>query len=150
MHNSILQLEKIILTYAPLLKSIDEQTASYKLSPDKWSKKELIGHLIDSAQNNVRRFIVGQYEDRPCIKYAQDHWVAAAGYQNYPLQEITELWKLFNLHLMYVLKNIPAGMEKREVQTEALHSIEWLASDYNKHLLHHLHQILDLEPIAYP
>lgn len=150
MQNSILQLENIISTYGPLLQNLDEQNASFKPLPNKWSKKELIGHLIDSAQNNVRRFIVAQYEDKPFIKYAQDHWVTAADYQNYPLKDLISLWKLFNLHMVRVLKNIPAGMEKSEVLSEALHSIEWLTADYNKHLLHHLHQVLALEEVAYP
>jgi len=57
---------------------------------------------------------------------------------------------MINKQIIRVLKKLPAGMEQREVQTESLHSIEWLAADYNKHLLHHLHQVLELEPIAYP
>jgi len=79
MHNTILQLETILSTYEPLLLKLDEQIASHKPSPSKWSKKELIGHLIDSAHNNLRRFIVAQYEEKPLIKYAQDYWVLAAG-----------------------------------------------------------------------
>ncbi len=150
MQTTIIELESIINKYIPLLQALTEEDASYKSSPTKWSKKELIGHMIDSAQNNIRRFIVAQYEDKPFIKYAQDHWVAAANYKDYPLIDLYRLWILINLHLVRILKNIPAGMEKREVQTEALHNIEWLAADYNKHLLHHLHQVLDLDPIAYP
>ncbi len=150
MQNSITQLQTIISAYSPLLEILDEQDAEHKPSPTKWSKKELIGHLIDSAQNNIRRFIVAQYEDKPTIKYAQDHWVVAAGYRDYPLEELVDLWILMNKHMVRVLKNIPAGMENREVQSEALHSIEWLAADYNKHVLHHLHQVLELEEVAYP
>jgi hypothetical protein len=150
MQNSIQELETILTKYDPLLKTLDEQKASEKPSPNKWSKKELIGHLIDSAQNNIRRFIVAQYEDKPTIKYAQDHWVVAAAYRDYPLEELVDLWILLNKHMVRILKNIPAGMENQEVQSEALHSIEWLAADYNKHVLHHLHQVLELEEVGYP
>ena len=150
MQTIITELENIINKYIPLLNNLTEEKTSHKPAPGKWSKKELIGHLIDSAQNNIRRFIVAQYEEKPAISYAQDHWVRAADYENYPLIDLYRLWILINLHMIRVLKNIPAGMEKREVQTEALHSIEWLASDYNKHLLHHLHQVLDLEERPYP
>lgn len=150
MDNSILQLEGIISKYSFLLQELTEETASNKPAPGKWSKKELIGHMIDSAQNNIRRFIVAQYETRPAISYAQDHWVNAADYQHYPLHDIIHLWALLNKHMVRVLKNIPASMYSNEVLTGNLHSIEWLAADYNKHLLHHLHQVLDLEEIAYP
>ncbi len=150
MQTAISELENIINKYTPLLKELDEEKASVKPTPGKWSKKELLGHLIDSAQNNIRRFIVAQYEDKPYIRYAQDNWVAAADYQHYPLLDLYRLWILLNIHVVRILKNMPAGMEEREVQTEALHSIEWLVTDYNKHLLHHLHQVLDLNEIPYP
>jgi len=150
MQQSISQLESIVTQYGPLLQKLDDQEASYKPSATKWSKKELIGHMIDSAQNNIRRFIVAQYEEKPLISYAQDHWVKAAGYQQQDLKDIVQLWLLINYHIINILKNIPEALLQREVQTEQLHTIQWLAADYNKHLLHHLHQVLELEPVAYP
>ena len=150
MEETIQQLESIIDKYAPQLQSIHEDVWSAKPNPAKWSKKEILGHLIDSAQNNIRRFIVAQYEDNPKITYAQDNWVAAANYQNYVIQDLVDLWILTNKHICMILKNIPAGVEERLSETNESHSIKWLAADYNKHLLHHLHQALDLETVAYP
>ena len=150
MQKSISELENIISMYSPLLQSINEEKISYRPLPGKWSKKELIGHMIDSAQNNIRRFVVVQYEDKPFIRYAQDNWVIAAGYRDYPLGDLIQLWILQNRHLVRVLKNIPAELYNQEVQTGELHSVQWLATDYNKHLLHHLHQVLELEPVPYP
>ena len=150
MRHIISELENIINQYWPLLKELDDEEASHKPSPDKWSRKELIGHMIDSAQNNIRRFIVAQYEDKPLIRYAQDNWVSAAGYNDYPFIDLIRLWILLNMHMVRILKNIPEDMLNREVQTENLHTIEWLAADYSKHLLHHLHQVLSLEDVAYP
>lgn len=150
MENSIQQLQSILNNYVNPLESVYEEKWAYKPNPSKWSKKEILGHLIDSAQNNIRRFIVAQYQDNPKIVYAQDNWVAAANYQNYPTNDLINLWTLLNKHICTVLKNIPHGAEERLSQTSEVHSIKWLAEDYNKHLLHHLHQILDLEPVAYP
>ena len=65
MQTIIAQLEKIINDYTPQLKQLSEDDLSFKPSPAKWSGKELLGHLIDSAQNNIRRFVVAQYEERP-------------------------------------------------------------------------------------
>jgi len=144
------ELEKIITDYEPQLKQLSEKDFSYKPSPVKWSGKEFLGHLIDSAQNNIRRFVVAQHEERPYIVYAQEAWVAAAGYQNYPLKDLVDLWVLINKHIVIILKNIPEDVSSREVQTGKIHSIKWLAADYNKHLLHHLHQVLNLEPMPYP
>ena len=150
MHTIIAQLEKIITDYAPRLQQLDEAVFAHKPSPVKWSGKEYLGHLIDSAQNNIRRFVLVQYQDNPFVIYDQEKWVAAAGYQHYPAKDLVDLWVLINKHLAIILKNIPESDQNREVQTQDLHSIKWLAADYNKHLLHHLHQVLQLEPIPYP
>ena len=149
MENIINQLEQILGDYAPLLTQISEEEFAAKPLPDKWSKKEILGHLIDSAQNNIRRFVVAQYEEKPGIKYAQDKWVAAAGYQNYGTNDLVSLWILLNKHASIILKNRAFNPE-RICDTGEIHSLRWLAMDYIKHLLHHLHQILDLEAVAYP
>ena len=143
------ELEKIIDESLPALNDISQEKFSKKENPGKWSKKEILGHLIDSAQNNIRRFIVAQYEDRPKITYNQDKWVTISNYQSYPTNDLIKLWELMNRHICYILRNTSEEMSQRESQTEAMHSIEWLAADYNKHLLHHLHQVLDLEPVSY-
>lgn len=150
MQTIIKELENIITDYTPQLKQLSEEDFSYKPSPSKWSGKEYLGHLIDSAQSNIRRFVMAGYEDKPFIVYHQEKWVAAADYQSYPLNDLIDLWMLINKHLVIILKKMPETNYDREVQTQELHSVRWLAADYNKHLLHHLHQVLHLQPIAYP
>jgi DinB family protein len=146
------QLQQIVIEYSEKLKSVSEDEYSFKPAPNKWSRKEILGHLVDSAQNNIRRFVVAQYEDLPKIVYKQDHWVAMAGYQDYDAKELIELWRLLNNHASTILSLINKETAQRKCDTNdaASHTIEWLAADYIKHLLHHLHQVLDLEPIAYP
>ena len=144
------ELQDIISKYVPALQAVTEDKMSYKPLPYKWSKKEILGHLVDSAQNNIRRFIVAQYEDKPAIVYNQDKWVAISHYQHYPTADIIALWQLLNKHIAVILKNISLDASARECQTGDLHTIRWLAEDYMKHLRHHVHQILELEPVAYP
>ncbi len=150
MNNTITELQNIIEKYTPLLKKVNEPSFRAKPLPGKWSKIEELGHLIDSAQNNIRRFIVAQHEDQPHIVYRQDEWVKISNYQDYPVTDLVEFWGLINRHICMILKNTPAEKAGRPVMTQSLHSIEWLAADYNKHLLHHLHHLLELEPVAYP
>jgi hypothetical protein len=150
MQKAVQELQSLISNYTSQLYSVHEDEWMFKPNPSKWSKKEILGHLVDSAQNNLRRFIVAQYEDNPKIVYAQDNWVAAANYQNYVTNDLIDLWTLLNKHICMVLKNISEAAQERLTQTDDTHSIKWIASDYNKHLLHHLHQVLNLEPVAYP
>jgi hypothetical protein len=150
MKSTAAELEKIITLHFSNLKNVTEEEYSFKPSPTKWSKKEILGHLIDSAQSNIRRFVVAQYEETPAIRYNQDKWVAICYYQQWDTADIINLWYLLNKQVCHILNNTAENMYQRKSQTEALHSIEWLAADYVKHLRHHLHVILNLEPVAYP
>jgi len=143
-------LNNIIDQHISALRALPGQEIRDKPSPTKWSRKEILGHMIDSAQNNIRRFIVAQYEDDPTILYNQDKWVAISHYQEYESADLINLWYLLNKHIVVILENMPDEMKQRESQTETLHTLEWLALDYIKHLKHHLHQVLKLEPVAYP
>src|SRR5215831_14608376 len=140
-----LKLNKIIDDQLPSLQTISQEKFQFKPSPTKWSKKEILGHLVDSAQNNLRRFIVAQYDERPKIVYNQDKWVAISNYQQYETTELIDFWYRLNKHICHVLTFLPDEMSKRLVETEQMHELKWLAEDYIRHLLHHLHQVLDLE-----
>jgi hypothetical protein len=119
--------------------------------PGKWSKKEQLGHLIDSAQNNIRRFIEAQYQPAPpIIVYNQDEWVKLNHYEGHPADDLITLWILLNKQICAILGSMPPNKYNNTCIRREPHTIEWLANDYNKHLLYHLHRILDLEPVPYP
>ena len=143
MENIIRELREIITAYEKKISAIPETELSAKPLPAKWSKKEVLGHLIDSAQNNLRRFICSQYESQPpFIVYQQDFWVASNEYQRVPSADILQLWRLLNLRIADVLENMPEANYKKECNTGSLHTMEWLAADYVKHLKHHMNQII--------
>jgi hypothetical protein len=144
------ELEELIDKYSSLLTQVQEEEFNHKPLPTKWSNKELIGHLIDSAENNTRRFIVSQYEENPMIVYNQDKWVAINNYQQWISKDLVQLWNLLNKQMIIILKNIPDEVSQRNCNTGASYTIEWLATDYIKHLKHHMHQVLKLEPVLYP
>jgi len=144
-------LEKIIRIYSRRLEAVTDETYDWRPSPEKWRKKEILGHLVDSAQNNIRRFIVAQYEETPNITYAQDSWVTCTGYATYPARELIALWTLLNKHIVIILTHMsPEATQRKCAMGGQPQTLEWVAADYCNHLLHHLHQVLDLDPIAYP
>ena len=152
MEPTIVHLEKIISNYSRRLESVQEDNYAKKPGPGKWSKKQVLGHLVDSAQNNIRRFIVAQYEDTPVIGYNQDKWVELTDYEHYPTRDLISLWILLNRHIVRVLRSFPPGAANRKcfMGNSQPHTLEWVAADYCNHLLHHLHQILELDAITYP
>lgn len=141
------ELQQIVDHYALKISSIPDSIFSAKPVSNKWSKKEVLGHLIDSAHNNLRRFITGQYEALPPhIIYDQDYWVEANGYAFAKNEDVIALWRLMNERICAVLKTMPGQNYSKSCNTgkdgEQLHSLEFLALDYVKHLKHHLNQII--------
>jgi hypothetical protein len=131
------------------LAALPENVMLPRPAPGKWSKKEILGHLIDSAQNNIRRFIVAQYENSPHIVYKQVEWVNLNAYQEAETKQLIQLWYLLNKQLCRILRVIPEKNYQNTCLTQESHSLEWLAEDYFKHLKHHLHVVLELEPVEY-
>ena len=143
MKDVIRELNEIVTAYSEKMKAIPEGDFSSKPLPAKWSKKEVVGHLIDSAQNNLRRFICGQYESEPpFITYQQDFWVESNDYQQMDRQEIVQLWQLMNRRICAVLQKMPRENYGKQCNTGKLHSLQWLATDYVKHMKHHINQII--------
>jgi hypothetical protein len=117
----------------------------YRPGPDKWSRKEIIGHLIDSAQINLQRFVRCTYEEKFKLTYEQVEWVQVQHYQQADLDDLLSLWELLNRQIIRVLENYPTDRlltqcdnSKTEI---SLHTVKWLAQDYVEHLEHHLKQI---------
>lgn len=144
MKEIVSELQSLITIYSSRLSGIPEVQFSAKPLPHKWSKKEIIGHMCDSAQNNIRRFITGQYEQGKII-YQQDFWVQASGYQSMPSANVIRLWELLNRQVISILTSMPPASYNKEVdtghETVSLRSLEWLAADYVRHMKHHLNQI---------
>src|ERR1700748_3100741 len=82
---------------------------AWKPAAEKWSKKEIIGHLIDSAQINLQRFVRCTYMENFKLVYDQVEWVAVNHYQEADINDLLQLWKLLNKQIMHVLGNYPAN-----------------------------------------
>jgi hypothetical protein len=138
-------LKQAIERYYSLLLNIDDASFSLKSTPDKWSKKEELGHLIDSAQNNIQRFIRVQHEENVHIRYNPDNWVAMNDYQMRDTKELMELWYLLNKQIATILEKMP--QEKWEtlmsfdVNPDVKNTTLFIAEDYVKHMTHHLESI---------
>lgn len=123
--------------------SMSEKEISNRPLPNKWSKKEVLGHLCDSATNNIQRFINIQFEEPLYViqKYNQEQWVMLNNYQNRPLDEIVNLFQTLNKHIVHIVQNIPS--EKLsilcDIGNDQHKTLEWLIQDYLEHMEHHIH-----------
>ena len=117
----------------------------HRSSPGRWSNKEIIGHLCDSAIVNLQRFIRCSYEENFKLIYHQDAWVAIQHYQDTELDDLLAHWRSLNVQISKVLNQYPPERWQAQCDTgkhtQELHTVEFLAQDYIEHLKHHLNQI---------
>ncbi|NML70337.1 DinB family protein [Chryseobacterium sp. RP-3-3] len=138
-------LKNIVDAELQRFETISEEEWAYKISSEKWSKKEILGHLCDSALTNIRRFVVTQYKENDNIVYDQDFWVKAQNYQNVPFSEVIGLWKSLNLQIVHTVENIPDEALQRTCDTTKTvpqaFTLEYIIQDYIDHLQYHLKAI---------
>lgn len=113
--------------------------------PGHWSKKEILGHLIDSAANNHQRFVRAQLAPSLEIPgYEQERWVAAQHYATESWPDLVNLWLLYNRHLVHIIRRLPEASLAAPCTIGANPPVPLAAvvSGYVDHLERHLAQIL--------
>jgi hypothetical protein len=128
-----------------LFAGVDEALSGVRAKPDGWCAREVVGHLIDSACNNHRRFILGQtpgltkFDD-----YDGDAWVSRQHYADESWSALVSLWSAYNVHLRHVISRTPADrllMSATAPDGSDPVTIGFLMQDYVAHLRHHFEQV---------
>jgi len=137
-------IQLIVERETPRLRLMPSKNVSTRPAPDKWSKKEILGHLIDSASNNHQRFVRAQLSGELVFPgYSQNDWVRAQGYADEEWEKIVDLWSALNSHLAHLVARIPADRLQAEcrVGVNAPMTLKALIKDYIRHTNHHLEQL---------
>jgi len=141
---------------AARLLALPSAQAAVRPAAHKWSPKEIIGHLIDSASNNHGRFVRAQLQDDLVFAgYEQAEWVAVQRYQERDWPALVRLWQAFNQHIADVMETAEADALSRPRAHHNLDELAWqplvagrpatleyFMRDYVGHLKHHLRQAL--------
>ncbi|MGZ3766465.1 MAG: DinB family protein [Mucilaginibacter sp.] len=139
---------KLTTAINQFLQTVNHQAIDWEKRPssEKWSNKEIIGHLTDSAQVNLHRFVRCTYDENFKLIYEQNDWVKAQHYQEMDITDLLQLWRLLNLQIARVLDDYP--LDRLQVKCDnskneiSLHTVDYQAQDYLDHLHHHLNQIV--------
>ncbi len=145
MKETISEYRSLIAQAVPRLLAISDLESASRPTPDKWSRKEILGHLIDSASNNHQRYVRAQLSGEIKLPgYEQDAWVKTQGYQTRSWEDLVQLWKSINLHLLHVMEAVPAEKLKSMcfIGDNPPVTLEFLVQDYVRHVKHHLEQII--------
>lgn len=142
---SAARLQHVVADVVPLLQHADAGRTIVSPTPGTWCAREVLGHLIDSACNNHRRFVLGHArETTQWDGYVQDHWVSSQHYTDEPWVDLVALWVAYNRHLAHVMAvTTPDVAAFEAVSPDGTRhvSVGWLMSDYVRHLEHHVAQI---------
>jgi hypothetical protein len=155
MQDCVDDLRSTIAAESVRLLSISDSDASIKPAPGKWSPKEIIGHLIDSAANNHGRFVRAQLTDDMVFEgYEQDEWVRLQRYNERRWSDLIALWQHYNAHIASVIESIAPDRLSLQRSSHNLDVVGWktiprdqpatldyFIRDYVAHLKHHLSQI---------
>ncbi len=151
-HNNNQELLRLIKIWEPKLTQISEEIITNRRNSQNRTIKQIIGHMIDSASNNIHRMIHLQYQDSPLIfpDYANlgnnDRWIAIQNYQDENWQDLVQLWKYSNLHIIHVINNV--SLEKLDNEwISALNTrvtLKEMIIDYLRHFELHLKEMEEL------
>ena len=129
----------------PRLLELDNARTTSRPSENKWAKKEILGHLLDSASNNHQRFVrAAQQGSLTFPGYDQNFLVDLQRYADIDWNFVVDFWAAYNRFLAHVINNLPAEAAAFtcNIGDNKPATLEWIASDYVAHLKHHLNQIL--------
>lgn len=144
MQDAILKFEKLLLENVRYFPTITQKMLEER-KPGKWSKKEILGHLTDSAIHNLVRFTEINYLEKPYHHrpYNQIDLVNLNQYQTMDIDELTQLWFSVNKQIVRIMKSVDnEALDYKIVLSDGTEiDLKFLMTDYVEHLEHHINQI---------
>jgi len=128
-----------------MLHRVSNTEASLSAAPGKWSKKEILAHLIDSASNNHQRFVRATIQGSLEFPgYEQDRCIAVQKPNLMSWEMLIDLWSSYNWYLAHIMSQLPMSSSETpcRIGAHAPVTLLWLAKDYVEHSKHHLNQIV--------
>lgn len=141
---TISSLRNLIDRVPDRLAKVPRERVENSPSPTKWSGKEELGHLLDSAATNHQRIVRAQLENGLAMPgYAQNAWVAVNRYQQRDWEELIDLWQALNRQLLAAAESVPetAWSNTLAIGASKPVTLRYVFEDYLVHMAHHLEHI---------
>jgi hypothetical protein len=126
------------------LGGLSEAEAGEVEAAGKWSVKQVVGHLTDSALNNIGRVVRFQIASGQVLPgYEQNAWVNLQHYGERDWAAVMALWVALNQQMIWIVRHIKQG-KLANVGTVADGdeiTLGFLIEDYIAHIEHHLRDL---------
>jgi hypothetical protein len=136
---------EVLTQVEQLLRNLDDVSVSFKASSEKWTPRQVIGHLIASGNNNQMKFTsLSNHSNIDVVGYLQDEWIKAQNYQAFNWQNLLNLWHGLNLHITHIKIPTPYDMLNHEISVNGIGPLrlDFIMSDDIEHLKHPINQAL--------
>ena len=146
------ELLSLVEEWEPRLLALCNDVVTERRNSQNRTIKQIVGHMVDSASNNTHRIVHLQYQKSPLIFpcYAShgnnDRWIAIQNYQQEDWNNLVQLWKYNNLHIIHVMLNINAAKLQNEWISGSNEkvSLKAMVLDFPRHFKLHLSEIDEL------
>jgi len=143
---------RLIDEWEPRLAALSNDVITNRRNKQNRTIKQILGHLVDSASNNTHRIVHLQYQPSPLIfpDYANfgnnDRWIAIQDYQTESWNDLVQLWKYSNRHLVHVMNHVDTDkLDNKWISaTGEKVSLKNMIIDYLRHFKLHLGEIEEL------
>jgi len=122
-----------------LLSGRDEEDGNFRYSPEKWSAKEVLGHVCDTERIFAYRALRIARGDQTALEgFEQDDYVRNGSFARMPLEEIVEDYIAVRRATLTLFRNLeePAWV-RRGVANKNEVSVRALAYTIAGHEVHH-------------
>jgi hypothetical protein len=139
------ELGRTVAQAKTMLEKLNNADTSLRPAPGKWSRKEILGHLLDSASNNHQRFVRASLQGELTFPgYDQERLVELQQFREMDWGFLVDFWAAYNRFLAHVINCLPAKAAEIScnIGNNAPATLQWIAMDYVEHLKHHLNQIV--------
>jgi hypothetical protein len=149
MTSAIQKLKSLLTQGEQYIIAADENLLRQPYMPGKWSRKQILGHLIDSAINNLTRFTEIGHQPQPYIyrEYNQAELVKINNYQEMPTDELLQLWLSLNQQIARVMASANEDRLNLKIRFPdgSMSDLRYIMHDYPDHIEHHMKQITTLQ-----
>jgi len=133
-------LEQQIAATTAMIRGLSEAQGNHRYAPEKWSIKEVIGHVIDSERIFAYRALrIARGDATPLPGFKQDDYVPTGGFDRRTLRDLADELAAVRQATIHLFRHLDdEALHRRGTASEHRMTLRALAYIIAEHELHHV------------